>query len=317
MKKVRLIILAILCVMLMTLIGCTKIKDNNNIEDLGHNYDDSNIGMEHNHENEEIHVSFNAYGQLMAMLNIDVAEGEDYETMSQDIAVRKGNKIYAGLETEKIINIEPVLEGDTFEGWMEYTVTYEEDNDGFINHIYEKISGETLYTYEEVVNMVPTKDVTYVAKWASVPMDKYFAKEDYMFDTEETTAAIALSSNEGLMKFKSGEEEYETNIYTCWLEEGQNINEATESNEWSTFVSIEKEGAKFTGWTVYKADSFSWDSAESKEEGVTSYPFNNNAEDFNYILLTNSTVYSNSLSTEELFKIKNNGSFYYAVANWE
>ena len=68
-------------------------------------------------------------------------------------------------------------DGDQFEGWMEFEMTVVTDEKGYTTYLYERISGDILYTHEEILRRkMPEHDVYYVAKWESIPMEAYFVE---------------------------------------------------------------------------------------------------------------------------------------------
>lgn len=65
---------------------------------------------------------------------------------------------------------------DEFLGFMEYKIISSENEDGTVAVTYEKMSGDTLYTAEELLEKEITDySVTYVAKWKSLTDDYYAA----------------------------------------------------------------------------------------------------------------------------------------------
>lgn len=118
----------------------------------------------------DYYCSFEAYGE--GLLNITEA-GETSETGSMGWPVSPGTRIGDICDEWDVSAIEPVCEGDEFEGWIEIKVVTEEDADGFITTTMEIVS-DTLYTTDEVMDReMPDYDVTYMTKWKNVPMSEY------------------------------------------------------------------------------------------------------------------------------------------------
>lgn len=118
----------------------------------------------------DCYCSFEAYGE--GMLNITEA-GETTETGSMGWPSEPGRRIGDICEEWDVTAIEPVLEGDEFEGWLEIKVVTEVDENDFATTTMEIVS-DTLYTTDEVMDReVPDYDVTYMTKWKNVPMSEY------------------------------------------------------------------------------------------------------------------------------------------------
>ncbi len=266
----------------------------------------------------EITVNIDSYIQIGGMLNVTTEDGEVHETGAWSFAASEGEKLGDVLKRGGVVNVEPILEGDTFEGWMVFKDIVTTDSDGLMNFTFELASGDTIYTTQELMELtVPSHDVTYIVKWASLSIEEYFAEEDYMY-SEDTTGAVILNANGGNMKFSmEGSDEIDSPIYVYWLEDGESVNAiAADSEMWHTFVIAEKDGAELVDWNVYAGDSVEWSSEKSTEEGVTSLDYDNRYEGFEYINITNCTTYNSNMSTEDLFELVNDGKCYVAIANW-
>ena len=65
---------------------------------------------------------------------------------------------------------------DEFLGFMEYKCTTTQGEDGTATNLYEKVSGDTLYSIDEILEKeMPAYDVAYVARWKSIDDDYYAA----------------------------------------------------------------------------------------------------------------------------------------------
>ena len=206
--------------------------------------------------------------------------------------------------------ITPVLEGDSFEGWME--CRYDEDLGNYV------FVSETIYSTEELMAMaVPDASVEYVAKWAGIPVEEYFESDPY--EDASSSGTFSLSANGGSLQFlTSDNEEYSCTSYGYSLEEGQALNDIM-GTEWNdTLIGIAKDGEVFTGWTVYMAEDFFLSGEPSEEEDMLSVVYDENGSDgVWYALLRNATVVDENMSTEELCGLTCYGENYLAVANWE
>ena len=246
------------------------------------------------------------------------------ETGSWDLPAKEGDRIGDVLAEQEITDLGVSLDGDELEGWMVFELIITPDEDGFDDYSYELRSGDTIYSTEELMELtIPAYHACYVAKWASIAIEDYFAEEDYMFDADTTTGSFTLNAGDGaVMTFlpTGASEGYESQTYTYWAEDGKTLNDLVATEEWDALSLVEKDGASFTGWTVYEGSGITWSSEASTEENVTSLPYVMNDpsyEGFEYILITDCSVYQENMSTEELCALENYSMDYYAVANWE
>ena len=206
--------------------------------------------------------------------------------------------------------ITPVLEGDSFEGWME--CRYDDELGKYV------FVSETIYSTEELMAMpVPEASVEYVAKWAGIPTEEYFGSDS--FEEASSSGMFSFSGNGGDLRFlTSDNEEYTCTSYGYSLEEGQALNDIM-GTEWNdSLIGITKDGAVFTGWTVYMAEDFFLSDEPSDEEDMLSVVYDENGSDgVWYALLRNATVVDENMSTEELCGLTCYGENYLAMANWE
>ena len=125
-----------------------------------------------------------------------------------------------------------------------------------------------------------------------------------------------------MMRFApvDGSEEFESKVYSYWLENGQSINDLAGNENWDILISVEKDGAEFTGWTVYEGRAVTWDSEESSDENAMTFSYvvdDPSYEGFEYIHIADCELYREGMSTEELLYLVNPGTNYYAIPNWE
>lgn len=207
------------------------------------------------------------------------------------------------------------MDAEGFEGWMIYksVVTIDE----FGDECSERVKLEdTLYTTEEVLAMdVPEYDVLFVAKWADIDAEDYFAEVEVTWDDMTISGSFSLGADGGMMTFApSGAE---TEFYTYWVDAaGQTLDELVgDGSFWEKLATVEKEGATLTGWKVYQADNVMWGS-EPAEEGLSILCFSFDGED-TYFSMQDSVVLAESVTTEELYAIVTEETNYLAVAIWE
>lgn len=317
------IALFLAAIMLTTLFaGCARIAEEPLEEPMEEPVEEPAEEFEEEYE-EENYITIDAYGRADGMLTATYMD-EVMETGSWDLPAAVGSRLGDVLAEQEITDLDAYLDGDELEGWMVFEIITTTDEFGFDEYTYELRSGDTIYSTEELMDLtVPDYTVCYVAKWAGIAAEDYFAEEDYMFDSVETSGCFTLNAGEGAhMTFlpEGSTEGYESQVYAYWMEDGESLNDVVAAGEWDALVSIEKEGATFTGWTVYEAVNLMWSGEESTEENVTSLPYVLNDERFEnskYVLLEDCSVYQENMSTEDLYNLVNNSANYYAVANWE
>ena len=328
MKK-YLILLLLLCVPMLLFCGCGAPADDTQTGDVTVNEEQNN--EENNEENnvnadeqnDMVYVTLDAYGMSGGFLSLTVAGEEGVESVAYSFDGQLGETVQSMLERNEITAVNAYLEGDVLEGWMVFEAIPTEDADGFVEYIYELRSGDTIYSTEELLALTIPEyaEVYYVAKWSNIPVEMYFADEDYMFDADTTTGAVVMSANGGTMLFEQTDgNQIDSPTYTYWLSEGDTLQTKMAEESWDTFIAAEKEGAVFSGWTVYKGTSIAWSSEPEGEddlEGTVYFEYDNRYEGFEYLAVENCELYSEHLSTEELITIVNDSVCYYAIANWE
>lgn len=205
--------------------------------------------------------------------------------------------------------ITPVLEGDSFEGWME--CRYDDELGHYV------IVSETVYSTEELMALaVPESSVEYVVKWAGIPIEEYFEVDPY--EDASSSGTFALSANGGSLQFlTSDSEEYTCTSYGYSLDEGQALNDIM-GTEWNdALIGIAKDGEVFIGWTVYMAEDFFLSYETVEEEDMLCLVYDENGyEGVLYALLRNATVVDENMSTEQLCSLTSYGENYLAVAIW-
>ncbi|MBQ8298747.1 MAG: hypothetical protein IJX99_02590 [Clostridia bacterium] len=322
MKKNILFLLLFACLSLMILVGCENEPTNESDVDAEINV--NNSGESNDEVSNEVYLTLDGHGLAGGMLSMTLASEEGStavnESVSWDFAATENEKIKDVLVKNGILNVKPELEGDTFEGWLGFKQIITTDDEGYNTYAYEKLSGDTLFTTDEVLEMsMPNHNVTFMAKWTNVPISDYVI-EGWSDAPIMDTGYFSFNANGGMMVFRDEEtERFELDKYNYWLNEGDTLESVMTGAiiNSAILVSVEKEGSTFDGWTVYEADSINWNSEESNEEGYMYLPYDSDDEDFKYIVLENGTLYSSSASIDELSKIIYEGKSYYAVANWK
>ena len=210
-------------------------------------------------------------------------------------------------------SITPVLEGDSFEGWME--CRYDDELGNYV------IVSETIYSTEELMALpVPETSATYVVKWAGIPVEEYFVMDaSDAFKDASTSGIFALCGNGGSLQFLSSYgDEYSSVGYGYGLEESQALNDVMGTEYGDSLIGLSKDGAAFTGWTVYMAEDLFLSHEIVEEEDMLCLVFDENGyEGVVYALLRNAALVDENMSTEDLCGITCNGENYLAMANWE
>lgn len=310
MKKKLATALMVLCMMATMLAGCGKEPE-------------ETVDETQETNAEPVYMTFDGYGMVMGMLSYMEDDGEngtfESETVSIDFEGVPGQKIREVWKNAGYSDMYPYCDGEVFEGWMEYKTNRETGEDGFDIFYYERISGDTLITTEELMELtVPDYDVMYVVKWESIFMEEYdefYASTSGEQDFVETQDIYLLLNADGGMMTFDAEEPYETDIYLYYLQEGKTVRESMEEGGNDPFGEVKKDGAEFAGWTIYEGDFADWPDNEPEDlaEGAQFF----SAGGYMNLVLDNCEIYGEAVSTEELREILCEGRTFYAVANWK
>lgn len=310
MRKKFVTTIMILCIVATMLTGCGKDSEEKAAETK-----DTNA--------ESVYMTFDGYGMIMGMLSYMEDDGEngtfESETVSIDFEGVPGQKISEVWGNAGYSNMYPYCDGEVFEGWMEYRTNRETGKDGFDIFNYERISGDSLITTEELMELeVPDYDVMYVVKWESISMEEYdefyesISGEQEFVETQDIY--LLLNADGGMMTFEA-DEPYETDIYLYYLQEGMTLQESMKGNGNDPVGDISKDGAEFAGWTVYEGDISDWPDEEPENLPDGSQFFS--AGGYMNIVLDNCEIYAEAVEMDELRSILCEGRSYYAVANWK
>ena len=258
-------------------------------------------------EENQVDVTFEGYMEAGGRLHVTRTDEAD-ELDGLGLIGTVGQTIGEMLQHNDILSVEPVLEGDVFEGWMEVAVTVTIDEFGFEENKYSLVPDQCYTTEELMALTVPEHNVTYIAKWAGIPAEEYFAPHE-----EETIVvpSITLLSGEGTLLFSGEEEQYEANWSVATVEPGQTFGEVLELD---TMDVAAPEGKLFVGWTVYEYNVETMETSETcvEEEGVLCFEL---FEDY-HMVLREYTVCHELLSTEELSAVVCEASDHAVVATW-
>ena len=245
-------------------------------------------------EENQVDVTLEGYMEAGGMLYVTWTDNAD-ETGGLGMIGTPGQTISDVLQKDGILSVEPMLEGDTFEGWMEVAVTVTVDEFGFAENEYSLVPDQCYTTEELLVLTVPDHNVTYMAKWAGIPVEEYFAPYE-----EETIVmpSITLLGGEG-------------NWSVATVEPGQTFGEVLALD---TMDVVAPEGKLFVGWTVYEYNVENMETSETcvEEEGVLCFELFENY----HMVLREYTVCHELLSTEDMSAIVCEASDYAVVAAW-
>lgn len=272
-------------------------------------------------EGKEVLVSIDAYGYSDGLLSVTETIDGNQETSeygSIDLYGISGKTVNEALTDMDYSDLEIINDSDVFEGWMEFQMNITTDADGFDQYEYINLSGNVLYTTEELLELeIPEYDVAYVAKWESIAAEDYFVEEE----PEEIvdTCFFNLSANGGEMTFSDEDNgSYSLDNYNYLMVPGDSLQDAMSGSAMSGAVleEIQKEGAEFAGWTVYEADFINWVEEEA-EDGAIYFPYESEYADAHFIQLENGSLYAEKISTDELKALVCEGKNFFAYAEWE
>ena len=303
MKKIMLL-LATIAFLMATVMGCSQSNDKAAETTQEATWDEST----------EVYVSIDAYSFDAMLSYVDSMfedQAEQCETMSLSLMGYRGQTIAQALEMSKMSELAVVCETDVFEGWMVYKQVITVDEDGWENYSYEKISGDKLYTTEEMLaDQLKDYSVTYVAKWESVPDSEYYDMYEAVWDEDGESYYLSMYSNGGGIFFESDPTDGMA-LIGSQLTAGDTIANVLGD----AIVSVEKEGATFAGWMIYTATDY--DNVEEEVTDLAEDQFLLSLGDYGYQLLYGYEVCMENATTEELEGIVCEDLHYFAVPVWE
>lgn len=174
MKKI-IALLFLLCVVASLFVGC-KDKENTTPTDV----------VDMTQEVTEPEVTYNLMFDPFVHSSVDyflVFEGVDEQTPLQkyntpiSFIVHEGEKVGEAIKVHGFGAFKVESTSDELLGFAEYKVVNSIDENGLAVTSYEKLSGDTLYSIEELMEReLPAYDVVYVARWAGVSDSDYVEK---------------------------------------------------------------------------------------------------------------------------------------------
>ena len=256
-------------------------------------------------EENQVDVNFESYFEAGGVLYVKWTEESD-ELGGLGLIGNVGQTIGEMLANNGILSIEPKLEGDVFEGWMIVQEAITIDEYGWEESTYS-LMHNLCYTTDELLALpVPEQNVTFMAKWASIPAEEYFApcESEMIF-----VPSITMLSGEGTMVFSSEEEQYEASFSVATVEPGQTFGEVLDLNR---LVSLTAEGKVFAGWMVYEYDVETMETTEEavKEDDVLSFEL---FEGY-HMVLRDYTICAEMISTDALAELACEGLDHVVVA---
>jgi len=324
MKKKIFAVFVMFAIMLTTMAGCASAPTQKAETDLNAETEvtaePEEVVVEE--PDREIDVSFDAYQRTGAVLTFKKDDGSgnltdgSYDAIG--ILAAEGETIGSALEHSGYAELMPVLEGDTFEGWMEYVKVIGVDEFGSEETTYA-IVADRFYTTEELLALtVSANGGMYVAKWASIPVEDYFKPLEAWEGDVTTSGSFSLRAGGGTMLFHDASGyAYSFPTYTYWLEETETLLDAMVSEYGASMVAIHNYGAMFSGWTLYEADTVVWNDEPVEEEGILSFPNDDRDPDAGYDVLVNPVLVGEDISTDQLYSMTATDTNYYAVATWD
>jgi len=254
-----------------------------------------------------------AYWMAGGMLRVTYEDGMEEETGCYSLCMdQTGAETTVGdiLSDCGIAAVEPVCEGDVFEGWMIFELSITEDEDGFSDYTYISVSDE-LYTTEELMAL-PAADyyAVYAAKWESIPAEDYFA-EDAGEEIVIRIPAATLYANEGVMLLHGEEENYESSMHVAAMDAGQTLEDVLELNQ---LLSITRDGYTFAGWMVYEVAEM--ENMEGIPEDAEELPCFEVYDGW-YCVLRDYRVISECMDTDELKTLVCGEQDLFICAIWE
>lgn len=192
----------------------------------------------------EIDISFDTCEINGAYLSVKEDDGNggilENEFDSLGILAAEGETIGSALEHGGYLEVTPVLEGDVFEGWMEYVEVVTLDEFGFEDSDYELLT-DNIYTTEELLALpVDADGAMYVAKWTGIPAEEYFRDREAWEGDVTTSGSFSLRSGGGQMLFQEASgHAYSVPSYTYWLEEDATLGETMGTEYGASLLALD------------------------------------------------------------------------------
>lgn len=243
-----------------------------------------------------------------------VMDGDAEETTHITASMEPGQTFGEVLELDRILSVNK--ENEEFVGWTVYDVTemetsetYAMDDEAICIELPEgnymvlrdyTFRGELVSTEELAEYVCGESDIAVIAN--------YLTEEEYYADIRapyDALSSITMFANGGAMTMVVGQEEFSTDIFTYMTVPGTTFGEAMELD---AFLSVDKEGGSFSGWTVYAEDP----DASVDAGGVLCFEMEENQP----AAARTYAEYYWMISTEELAEIVCENMDYIVVANW-
>lgn len=270
----------------------------------------------------EYGLYLNAYEEVGGLLSVTETDETGSAVTNAysgiGMTVVQGETVGEALAHCDYADLTPRADGDSFEGWMEYTETPVTDDSGMERVLYELDPQQRLYSTGELLALKPEHDANFVAKWTSVPCEQYFVTDNQAGDWPADSLAFVFLANGGSMTFWTAEGmEFAASAYTYWMESGQALNDIMGTEAGAALLDITGEGASFAGWTVYEADAVNWSEEPVEQEGILCMAYDDSAQGPTaWLLLENAVCIRECSPTEELCGMTLEGKSLVAVASW-
>lgn len=220
-----------------------------------------------------IEFELDGYGMGGGMLNVTFSDGTVHETGGWGFffELDHNNDVTLGelLGRDDIVAFEAVHESDAFEGFMPFEIVITEDEDGFEQWNYVRMS-DALYTAQELLALpAPDTYVVYAAKWAGIDAESYYVWEDGGEMIHIPSATLMANGGTITCQTEDGDV-YDMNFSVASLEPGMTLGELLSLD---TIRSMSMEGKTFTGFIVYETGMFEAAAAEDfvPEENMLSF----------------------------------------------
>ena len=306
MKKKFVVLFAMFAVMLAMMVGCASGPPQQVEEEV----------------DREIDISLDAYEMVGAVLSVKKNDGSgnivDGEYGAIGILAAEGETIGSALNHCGYDELVPVLESDSFEGWMEYVEVITLDEFGFEETNYELLP-DRIYTTEELLALtVSAEGGMYVAKWASVPAEDYSRELEAWEGDVTTSGSFSLRSGGGQMLFREADgTAYSVPAYTYWLEDNITLIETMDTEYGASLIALNNYGGMFSGWTLYEADSVFFNDEPVEGEGILCFPYDSRDPAAGYDVLVNPVLCGEDISTDQFYDMTCTDTNYYAIATWD
>lgn len=220
---------------------------------------------------------------------------------------------------------EPVKEGATLEGWLEYRIIEYSD------HSEMKLVSDKLYSTTDMLNRpIPADKTQYVAKWSDIPYDEYpgFGQNAGSDSgSQNSWGNLFMYAGGGNFDYKFIRDNDEVieqkgmGLFVYNIDDNKTFKQCMDEKH-DGLTAVYKECSTLKGWTLYTCDDVEYlyvpagqDPAIGDPDLTMLYLFESDGQDC-WVLLTNA-VKADGLQTTDVIYNLSDGKEYFAMPAWD